>query len=190
MKPAVLTPAAARAALAQASVDALADLLCYAEGVALVVSGVGVAVETPEEIARRAVEDPVDQRAPWSPQLGTFLAHLRRLVRLRIGERLLRHARLRGGTRDPWEAQLAGVQLGSLRGVEQLAHYAGEMSPSFREGDPRVHAAAHRLHDFVRSRLAPWATDGGDNGTSSTRASAVPALTEVELGGRSDKPLN
>ena len=130
MKPAVLTPAAARAALAQASVDALADLLCYAEGVALVVSGVGVAVETPEEIARRAVEDPVDQRAPWSPQLGTFLAHLRRLVRLRIGERLLRHARLRGGTRDPWEAQLAGVQLGSLRGVEQLAHYAGEMAPS------------------------------------------------------------
>lgn len=183
--------AAARSALAQASVEALADVLSYAEGVALVVGGVGVVVEAPEELVRRVVDDTVDQRAPWSPRLGTFLEHVRRRVRLRIGEHLLRHARLRGGMRDPWEAQLADVQLGSLRGVEQLAHYAGEMASSFREGDPRVHAAAHRLHDFVRSRLAPWATDGGDNGTSSTRASArCPALIEVELGGCSDKPLN
>ena len=187
----VMTPAEARAALAQASVEALAGVLAYAEGVALVVGGVGVAVEPPEEIVRRAVDDTVDQRAPWLPRLGTFPVHLRRVVRLRIGEHLLRHARIKGGTGDPWQAHLGKVQLGDLRGVEQLAHYTGEMAPSFRECDPRVHEAAHRLHDFVRSRLEPWAADGADARAPSVRAAApATAVIDVAVGGRGDEPLN
>lgn len=163
---AALSRTEARWAIAQSGVAEMHHVLAYAEAFAIIAAGVSVAVEPPERLVRRMVDDTVRGDKHWPSRAHTFPVHLCRSTRCEVASRLTLHARMRGRTTPLWEARLGPSQLGDLRGIEQLAHWAGEMMTYVRGNDGAVLEAAVKLSDFVRDRLAPWAGDPDDEDTA------------------------
>jgi hypothetical protein len=182
-----LTRSEARWAIAQSGLAAMHDVLTYAEGFAIVAAGVGVAMGEPARLVRRLVEDTIGGTLCWSPTKHTFPAHLRLATRLEIAGQLTVHARMRGKVATLWEARLATVQVGDLRGVEQLAHFAGEMMPTLRSNDARTLDEAIKLTDFVRARFEPFAGNPDDEDTA---RNVTPAVVAVVIGESDDKKTN
>ncbi len=172
-----LTRASARWAIAQSGVAEMHGVLAYAEALAVIAAGITVAVEPPERLVRRMVTATLRGDRAWAPREHTFPAHLRKATRLEVAGRFTLHARMRGRGPALWEARLGEMQLGDLRGIEQLAHWAGEMMVHVRSNDAAMLAAAIKLADYVRGRLQPWAGEPDDEDTARlTRG--VPAAVE------------
>lgn len=163
---AALSRTEARWAIEQSSVVEILGVLAYAEGFAIVAAGVGVTTGEPERLVRRIVDETLQGALRWMPSAHTFPTHLRRAARLEIAGQLALHARLRGHVPKPWDARLAPVQVGDLRGVEQLAHFAGEMMPTVRSNDGTSIETAIKLTDFVRARLSVFAGEPDDEDTA------------------------
>lgn len=155
----------ARWAISQSSVAEMHGVLVYAEAFGIVAAGVGVTMGDPARLVRRVINETLRGVRPWRPTAHTFPTHLRASTRHEIAAHLALHARLRGHRPGLWDARLAVVQVGDLRGVEQLGHFAGEMMPSVRSNDGPTLEAAIKLTDFVRARLAPFAGDPDDEDT-------------------------
>ncbi|MBK9032146.1 MAG: hypothetical protein IPL61_12640 [Myxococcales bacterium] len=51
------------------------------------------------------------------------------------------------------------MQVGDLRGLELIAHYAGEMARTFRRSDGEVRATAARLATYLQTCLRVYAED-------------------------------
>jgi hypothetical protein len=182
-----LTRSEARWAIAQSGLAAMHDVLTYAEGFAIVAAGVGVAMGEPARLVRRLVEDTIGGTLCWSPTKHTFPIHLRMATRLEIAGRMALHARLRGTAPALWEVQLVPMQVGDLRGVEQLAHWAAEMMPTVRSNDGKALDAAVKLTDFVRRRIEPFAGNPDDEDTA---RNVTPAVVAVVIGESDDKKTN
>lgn len=149
----------ARRIHAEASADGLVRVVAYAEAMAILLAGLDVHVGVPEALVRQALDDTLTGVFPWSPLLGGVGAHLERHVRARLSSALLAAGRQRGRLRDPWAARLARAQVGDLRGLELVAHHAGEMAATFRSGDRDVRAAADRLAAHVSTCVATFLED-------------------------------
>lgn len=164
--PGRLTRIEARWAIAQSGVAEMHGVLAYTEAFAVIAAGVSVEVEPPERLVRRVIAATLRGELQWTPRAHTFPVHLCKATRLEVAGRLALHARLRGGGPALWEARLCERQLGDLRGIEQLAHWAGEMMVYVRSNDAATLAAAIKLSDHVRSKLQPWAGDPDDEDTA------------------------
>ena len=171
-----LTRTEARWAIAQSGVAEMHAVLAYAEAFAVVAAGVSVAVEPPERLVRRCVTATLRGELQWSPRAHTFPVHLCKAARLEIAGRLALHARLRGKGPALWEARLSALQLGDLRGIEQLAHWAGEMMGYVRSNDAAMLEAAIKMSDFVRAKLQPWAGEPDEEDTA--RLQPMPAADD------------
>ncbi len=147
----------ARRIHAEADAEGLLRVVAYAEAMAVLLAGLDVHVGVPEALVRQALDDTLTGTFPWSPILGGVCAHLERHVRSRLSSALLAAGRQRGRLRDPWAARLARAQVGDLRGLELVAHHAGEMAATFRRGDRDVRLTAERLaaEKFVGCRIRP-----------------------------------
>ena len=154
-----ITAPAARWAMAQSGIGEMMTVLAYAEACTLIAGGLNVGLGTPDRLARHVVDETVNGDTPWRPEAHTFPVHLCQTIRLETAATIAQHARLRGRAPTLWGARLSDAQLGDLLGVERLAHWAGEMMASIRNGDALVIEAAIKLADFVRSRLDPWTGD-------------------------------
>lgn len=161
-----MTRTEARWAIAQSGVAEMHGVLAYTEAFAVIAAGVGVAGDEPERLVRRMVALTLRGELQWTPRAHTFPIHLRKAARLDVAGRLALHARLRGHAPALWEARLGPMQLGDLRGLEQLAHWAGEMMVFVRSNDSATLEAAIKLSDFVRTKLAPWAGEPDDEDTA------------------------
>ena len=168
-----ITAPAARWAMAQAGICEMTIVLAYAEACALIAGGLRVVIEPPERLARRVVDATVSGDKPWRPEAHTFPVHLCQTIRLETAATIAQHARLRGRAPTLWAARLSDAQLGDLLGVERLAHWAGEMMASIRNGDAVVIEAAIKLADFVRGRLEPWAGDPDEEDTATALIAPV-----------------
>ena len=169
----------ARWAIAQCGVAEMHGVLAYAEAFAIVAAGAGVPMGAPARLVQRMVDATVSGALRWSATAHTFPVHLRKAVRLEIAGHLGLHGRLRGRGPTIWDARLAAVQVGDLRGVEALGHWAGEVMPRLRSNDDATLEEAIKLADFVRARLAPLAGEVDDEDTVRLRA---PLVTEIALG--------
>lgn len=161
-----MTRIEARWAIAQSGVTEMHGVLAYAEAFAVIATGVSVEVEPPERLVRRVVTATLRGDLQWTPRAHTFPVHLCKSTRLEVAGRLALHARMRGRGPALWEARLGAMQLGDLRGIEQLAHWAGEMMVYVRSNDAATLDAAVKLADFVRARLQPWAGEPDDEDTA------------------------
>ena len=156
----------ARCALKQCDLPEMHAVLTYAEGFGIVAAGLGVKMGGPARLVRRLVDETVQGVLHWSPKANTFPIHLRKAARLEITRYLTQHARLRGNTPAIWEARLTDEQVGDLRGMEQLAHFGGEMMRSLRSDDSATLHEAIRLTTFLRNRLEPFAGEPDDEDTA------------------------
>ena len=168
-----LTRIEARWARTQTGVAEMHIVLAYAEAFALVAAGVSVAVDAPERLVRRLVDATLCGELQWLPRANTFPVHLCKAVRLEVAGQLTLAARLRGRGPTLWEARLGAAQIGDLRGVEQLAHWSGEMMAFVRSNDGALLAAAVKLADFVRARLEPWVGSPDDEDTARITRPAI-----------------
>ena len=184
---AALSRSEARWAIEQCGVAEMHGVLTYAEAFAIVAAGVSVTMGDPARLVRRLVDDTLKGALHWRPTAHTFPAHLRKAARLEIASHLALHARMRGHVPGLWDARLAVVQVGDLRGVEQLAHWAGEMMPSVRSNDSATLGEAIKLTDFVRARLAPFAGEPDDEDTARM---VTPVIVEIVLGDPEDGQRN
>jgi len=175
-----LTRTEARWALAQCGVVELHGVLAYAEAFAVIAAGVSVTVDPPPQLVRRVVLSTLRGELQWQPRAHTFPAHLCKGTRLEIAGRLALHARVRGHAPSLWEARLGGMQVGDLRGIEQLAHWTGEMMVYVRSNDAGTLEAAIKLSDFVRGRLLAWAGEPDDEDTARLSATPPPTASERE----------
>lgn len=154
---AALSRREARWALAQTTMPAMLGVLAYAEGFGLVAAGALVTMGPPRRLVERVARETVTGQIPWQPAVETFPSHLRQAVRAEISRHMLLHARLRGNASpDVWKSRLADTQVGNLRGVELLGHWAGQFAWTVRGDDVDMVAEAARLTDAVRDILAPW----------------------------------
>ena len=149
----------ARRIHAEADAEGLLRVVAYAEAMAVLLAGLDVHVGVPEALVRQALDDTLTGTFPWSPLLGGVCAHLERHVRSRLAAALLAAGRQRGRLRDPWAARLARAQVGDLRGLELVAHHAGEMAATFRRGDRDVRLTAERLAAHVSTCVATYLQD-------------------------------
>jgi hypothetical protein len=174
-----LTRTEARWAIAQSGVAEMHHVLAYTEAFAVIAAGVTVEVEPPERLVRRMITATLRGDLQWTPRAHTFPVHLCKATRLEVAGRLALHARLRGCGPALWEARLGPMQVGDLRGIEQLAHWAGEMMVHVRSNDGATLEAAVKLADFVRARLQPWAGEPDDEDTARLPARTAPAPAET-----------
>lgn len=138
-------------------------VLAYVEGFSLIAAGLGAASEHPGDLVRRLVDASVRGSIHWQPFRGPFPAHLCKAARLELAGRLVVHARMRGAGYQT--ARLSPVQIGDLRGVEDLAHWAGEVMPCLRASDNALINEAVNLAGFVRRRLEPFVGEPDDEDT-------------------------
>lgn len=171
-----LSRSEARCAIKQSDVPEMHGVLTYAEAYGIIAAGLGVTMGDPARLVRRLVDETLRGVQHWMPKTHTFTAHLRKAARLEITSHMTLHARMRGNTPAIWEARLAVAQVGDLRGVEQLGHWAGEMMRSIRSDDSATLHEAIKLTHFVRTRLAPFAGEPDDEDTARLRAPAVVAI--------------
>ena len=184
---AALSRGEARCAIKQSGVAEIHGVLTYAEAFGIIAAGIGVTMGEPARLLRRLVDETLRGSLHWLPKAHTFPTHLRRAARLEITGHMTLHARMRGNNPAIWEARLADSQVGDLRGVEQLAHWAGEMMPSVRSNDSGTLHQAIKLTHFVHARLAPFAGEPDDEDTARIVA---PVAADIAAGSRDDNKPN
>jgi hypothetical protein len=133
------------------------DVIAYAEARALIAAGLGVRVEAPEMLARAALvsvleRDTPFRGVPWNPSPGAFCDQIRAQIRASTTRAMRERARSVSVERGVG-ALLSAAQLGSLDGIELLAHVAGEQAGPIRETDMATVSKAIELTDFARGRL-------------------------------------
>lgn len=151
--PLALRATEARAVLARLDVETLVGLIAYAEALAVPLAGLGVQLGEPGVLVEVAIDETIAGRAAWTPLMASVEAHLRAIIRSRANAALVAEAQQRGATRAPWQARLSVLQVGDLRGLEQVFHYGAEMAVAFRRHDPAVRQVAEDLAVGLRQRL-------------------------------------
>lgn len=151
--PQALSATEARAVLALLDVETLVGLIAYAEALAVPLAGLGVHLGEPGALVEVAIDETIAGRVARTPLMASVEAHLRALIRSRANAALLAEAQQRGATRAPWQARLSVLQVGDLRGLEQVFHYGAELAVTFRRHDPAVRMAAEDLAVGLPRRL-------------------------------------
>lgn len=149
-----MSPKHAQMALRQASLTEVLPLLAYVEGYAITVSGSGVRFVV-REVVNDVVRDVLYGGRPWQPGVRTFPAHLLAVARDIMAEGLRAEAKTRTAATAPInDVRMSAVQVGSLAGVAELAHWAGESMEFIRMGDLAVLQEAVKICDDLRQRLS------------------------------------
>lgn len=138
-------------------VEQMVDLLAYAETRALMAAGLSVPTEPPEVLARAAIEWTLQRQSPlrgfpWAPSPGAVVDQLRSHVRAATSLAMKNRARSVSVERGVG-ALLSVAQLGSLDGIEKIAHLAGEQAPPIRAEDMATIGKAIELAGLARARL-------------------------------------
>jgi hypothetical protein len=150
-----LAPRLARIALAELWQPEVARLIAYAEAFALVVAGLGADPFVPSALVRHTLRMFVEGRARWAPGRSSLESHLRAVVRAAMEDALHREAATRSAAAGvaPSMVRLSTAQVGDLAGIFVLAHRAGELNASIRDGDSTVVKVSAQITDWVRGRL-------------------------------------
>lgn len=135
----------------QLTIPELVGALGYAEVLAVFAAGLGVRLE-PTALVWRGIESGLAGPRRWQPAREGFPSLVRRRVRAYMRGELEGHALQLG--QPPTTGRLAEVQVGDLRGLEQLAHRAAEMGAWVRANDDALVPLAVALADRTQRRLA------------------------------------
>lgn len=150
-----MSPKLARMALRQASLTEVLPLLAYVEGFAITVAGSGVKFVV-REVVSEVIRDVLDGSRAWQPGSRTFAAHLVAVAQAVMGDELraIAEARARAtSVASIDEVRMSTAQVGTLAGVAELAHWAGESMEFIRMGDISVLQETVRICDDLRRRL-------------------------------------
>lgn len=147
--------AAAHVALSQVTTGAVIDLLARVEGAALVLRGVGLAID-PIRVVMWHFRATASGEAPWSPACSTVLAHVWARAWAQFSARVdtIVAVRALATGHDVAALRLSTAQVGTVAGVVEAARRLADVMPFVRAHDMTYVPAAAIVRDAMRRTLA------------------------------------